>query len=600
MVKFVNRITHVFIKSLKVSFKVKSKLSIFISILGFFMSMLPAYNAVVLRNFTDEVKLLHGRGVEHMWPAFRLFLLLAFLNIILIVYNSIQRYYLIIDAVKVRHFIKETIIRVCCKVKYKYLENYDEFSEKISFVETHAGQRVANSIQNIIAWLQNLITFFSIIVLLFSVNGWLVLMLLLTTLPSVYLAYKQKDEDFKNNTKYMKEGNWVIYRFKQICNKHAMKEIRYFKLYDYLKSQWRKTAKEYAAKKSIVVKKYFIYNSISDILRNGVYIFVILIVANIIFNTPSVGLGTFMLVFTLSSELQNVTAKIFIGIAQFINDAQYMESFFSLENLEFEEYDNEAVPFENTDICFSNVSFRYPNSQNYALKNINVTIKQGEKVAIVGENGSGKTTFVNLLCAMYEPEKGSVMIGGEKVTDNISKTRRSISALFQNFGRYEASIRQNIIVSDYDRECNDEILLDLTKKIGAYDFIKDKPGQFDEIIGTVKNDKKIGNDLSGGQWQKLAIARALYRDKARIMILDEPTSALDPIAEAELYHAFTELTNNKTVILISHRLGIASLVDRILVFDKGSIVEEGTHDELIKKGGLYSKMYKAQAQWYVT
>lgn len=598
MVKFVNKNINIFMKSIKISFKVKNKFSIFISILGFFISTLPAFIAIVLREFTDELKLLYGKGIHNIGPALQLFSFLALLNIILIIFKSIQKYYLTIDAIKVRHFIKETIIRVCCKVKYKYLENFEEFNEKVSFIETHAGQRVANSIQNIIAWLQDFITFFSIIIVLFSVNHWIVILLLVTTIPSIYLAYKQKDEDFKTNTKYMKEGNWVVFKFKQLCDKYAMKEIRYFGLFSYLKSQWREKAKEYAAKKNVIVRKYFIYNSISDILRNGVYIFVLLIVARTIFDFPSIGLGTFMLVFTLSSELQNVTAHIFIGIAQFINDKQYMEAFFFLENLEFEEYDSNAIPFTKTDIKFLNVNFKYPNSQKYALKDIDITIKQGEKVAVVGENGSGKTTFVNLLCAMYEPDDGVVTIDGKKVTDNISKTRRSISAMFQNFGKYEASIRQNIIVSDYDRECNDKILVDLTKKTGVYDFIKEKPHQFDEVVGTVKNDNNIGNDLSGGQWQKLAISRALYRDKARIMILDEPTSALDPMAEAELYRNFTELTNNRTVILISHRLGIAPLVDRILVFDKGSIVEEGTHDELIKKEGLYSKMYMAQAQWY--
>lgn len=600
MVKIMNGDTHILWKSLKISFKVKSKLSIFISILGLFISLLPAYIAITLKKFTDETRLLYGKGTDNMSTAFRLFALYAGLNIILIVFRAIQRYFLVVDSVKVQHYIKETIIRVCCKVKFKYLENYDEFNKKISFVESQAGQRVANSIQNIIFWIQDIITFISIIVLLYSINGWIIALLVIATLPSVYLAYKQKEEDFRTNTKYMKEGNWVGFRFKQICNRYAMKEIRYFRIFEFLKEQWSKTAKVYFEKKSHVVKKYCIFNSISDVLRNGVYIFVLLIIARLVFNTPEIGLGSFMLVFTLSSDFQNVTARLFIGITQFIDDRQYMQYFFSFENIELEDYDTDSTIFDKTEIKFSSVSFKYPNSEKYALHDINLTIKPGEKIAIVGENGSGKTTFVNLLCAMYEPEKGTITINDENVTNNISKTRRSISAMFQNFGRYETSIKHNISISDMNRECTDQILVDLTQKTGAYEFINQRSKRFDDIVGTINQSDEAGKNLSGGQWQKIAIARALFRNKANIMILDEPTAALDPISEAELYRQFSELTEDKTVMLISHRLGITSIVNRILVFHDGTIIEDGTHVELIKKDGLYAKMYKAQAQWYIS
>ncbi len=589
---------HVFWKALKVSFRVKSKLSMCISLLGLFVSLLPAYTATVLERFTNELSSIYAKGVGSLGPAARAFLLFVVLNVSMICFRGIQRYYLVIDSVRIKHYISETVIRACCNVKYKYLENYDDFHDKVNFVESQAGQRVANSMQSIIVWLQDIITFTGIVFVLGSVSVPVVALLMVATLPSVYLSYKQKDEDFKTNTKYMKEGNWVVFRFKQICNRAAQKEIRFFRIFQYLKAQWRRTADAYFAKKNCIVRKYLCFNAAADLLRNGVYIFVLLITAGKIFENPKAGLGTFMLVFALSSDFQNVTARIFNGIAQFINDRGYMQIFFSLEGLEKEERDDADTRYTDAEIEFSNVSFRYPNSPVQALHDISVKIRPGEKVAIVGENGSGKTTFINLLCAMYEPDRGSITIGREPLGQHVPKARRSISAMFQNYGRYETSIRRNISMSDPGKACTDELLHTLAKQTGAFGFISKFPRQWDELVGTVNQDGQ-GKDLSGGQWQKLAMTRALYRDRAEIMILDEPTSALDPISEAEIYREFTDMTKEKTVILVSHRLGITSLVDRILVFDKGAIAEEGSHDELMERDGLYARMYRAQAQWYV-
>jgi ABC-type multidrug transport system fused ATPase/permease subunit len=184
-------------------------------------------------------------------------------------------------------------------------------------------------------------------------------------------------------------------------------------------------------------------------------------------------------------------------------------------------------------------------------------------------------------------------MGGEDIHTHLSKTRRTLSAVFQDFAKYEASIRENITVSDKSSANCD--LEKLCKKTGAWEFIESQPDGIDEVVGSFSAS---GNNLSGGQWQKIALTRCAYREDAKIMVLDEPTAALDPLAEADLYRSFSDLTGDRTTILISHRLGITQLVDRILVFDEGRIVEDGDHKTLLANGGLYAKMYQAQAQWY--
>ena len=241
------------------------------------------------------------------------------------------------------------------------------------------------------------------------------------------------------------------------------------------------------------------------------------------------------------------------------------------------------------------VTFSYPGSAAPVLKDVSVTVREGEKVAIVGRNGSGKSTFVNLLCGLYEPQEGSVSIAGNEVSADPRAARESLSAVFQNFGRYEDTIRFNVVISDARRASDDGEIMSLLEKAGAADFVRARSHGLDEVIGSYAEG---GNNLSGGQWQRIAIARAAYRSGARIMLLDEPTSALDPMAEATIYRNFADLVGGRTALLISHRLGIAAVVDRVLVFDDGRIVEDGSPDELLAAGGLYAKLYESQAQWY--
>ena len=229
------------------------------------------------------------------------------------------------------------------------------------------------------------------------------------------------------------------------------------------------------------------------------------------------------------------------------------------------------------------------------LKQINVTIHPGEKIAIVGENGSGKSTFVNLLCGMFSPRQGAVYVGGETVDSRLSSVRDTVSVVFQDFGHYETTIRENISLSDQSRQASDAEILQTAKQVNALDVINQQPKGLDEPLGVYSANSRT---LSGGQWQKLALLRAAYRDRAKIMILDEPTAALDPLAETELYRDFAAITGDRTTILISHRLGITSVVDRILVFCDGEIIEDGSHQKLMEQDGHYAALYRAQAQWY--
>lgn len=255
--------------------------------------------------------------------------------------------------------------------------------------------------------------------------------------------------------------------------------------------------------------------------------------------------------------------------------------------------DNELDLTDEFEIEFKNVSFKYPNAETYSLKNIDIKIKNGEHLAVVGRNGSGKTTFIKLMCRLYDATEGEVLINGTNIKDySKDSIMKLYSVVFQDFKIFSTTLAQNIAANE---KPNSERLFASLDKAN----IKDRVLKMENKENTYlyKDLDKAGVEISGGEAQKLALARALYKD-APIVILDEPTAALDPIAENEIYSRFNSFVDNKTAIYISHRLSSCAFCDNIAVFDKAQLVEFGTHQELIASDGKYSELWNAQAQYY--
>jgi ABC-type bacteriocin/lantibiotic exporter with double-glycine peptidase domain len=402
-------------RALKISYETRGFTSALVSILGFGMAFLPLLISTTLRSFTDMVQNLYVEGAELLGETLRVFAVLASLYILQTLFSFARNYYSRVDTVNVHRYIKERIIRCTCDVKYKYIDNFDDFQEKIAFADTYAGQRVASSMQAVTLWLQNVITFVSIVVVLSRINVWIVVLLIATCLPAAVLSYMQKDEDYRNKTKFMKEGAFVIRYFHDTCDYFTQNEVRFFGIFDYIKKKWRDMAGTYIDMKNAVTRKHVLYNSVADLLRNSVHIAVLLIVVRQIFENPAIGLGVFMLVLTMAGQLQEITTRLFVDAAQFAADIGYMKDFFDLDDLEYERRTKDEEPFESADIRLEDVDFTYPNTTRRVLQGLNVTIRQGEKIAVVGENGSGKTTFVNLLCGMHEPDSGSITVNGKAI-----------------------------------------------------------------------------------------------------------------------------------------------------------------------------------------
>lgn len=311
-------------------------------------------------------------------------------------------------------------------------------------------------------------------------------------------------------------------------------------------------------------------------------------------------IGQFTLYFQQTLNLAKSAEGILDHYSSMNMRSKYMDQYFELL-----EYPNSIVlpdkPITFNEepkppiLEFKNVSFKYPESKRFILRNFNLTIESGEKVALVGENGAGKSTLIKLILRFYDVTEGEILINGTSIKEvDLKVWHRQIGALFQDFIKYQFSFKENVIYGDIAKKNDLVAIKEAIKKAGADSYLDDLPNGIDQIVGKTFEE---GVDLSGGQWQKLALARAFFRD-APILILDEPTSAIDAKAEYEIFQKVGELQKDKTVIIISHRFSTVRNADRILVLDGGKIIEEGNHEKLMKINGLYAELFNLQAQGY--
>jgi len=237
------------------------------------------------------------------------------------------------------------------------------------------------------------------------------------------------------------------------------------------------------------------------------------------------------------------------------------------------------------------VVFTYPKTEAKILNGVSFEVKEGERVALVGENGAGKSTIIKLLCRLYKPDSGRILINGMDIQMvDAAALRRVFSVVFQDFCKYTMTLRENIAFGDLTK-LNDDNALHDALKMGLANGI----AELDTPLGKLEED---GVDISGGQWQRIAVARACLPDSA-FVILDEPTASLDPVAESNMYHSFAEVLKNRGCIMISHRLASARMADKIVVLSDGIVIETGGHEDLMSASGLYARMYESQSAWYL-
>lgn len=477
---------------------------------------------------------------------------------------------------------------------HKKIEKIDviHFEETVLFEEIN---KAINSIDNgIDATISSVVMityyipyFFIMFIYFLNISSSIALIILGTFIPIVISNFVSS----KMTVNY--EERIVSYR-REIDNyKECVlnKETRVIGAFDFFYNKMKNVIGALIKENWKVQKKLFNIRFITRFIRAVGYIFTyMLLFLNL--KNGLITIGVLGSVYIIIEKFNGIASELFntIGNAQ----SNSRKALFLYRFLDMPERTGKTDRInKNTDIIISDVGFKYPHSDKDILKNINLTIHNGETLAIVGDNGAGKTTLSKLIMGLYVPTYGKIYIGGNDVSEfEYQSVTENTSAVFQNFQKYKLSIKDNITISDIEHD-NLDVLNDSLNisDISIYN------NRFTSGMGTVLARDFGGIELSGGEWQRLSIARGIYR-RHFLIVLDEPTSAIDPIEETNLYNMFCEIGINKTMIIVTHRLGAARLADRIIVMDDGEIIETGTHDELIINGKIYKSLWEEQKKWY--
>lgn len=494
-------------------------------------------------------------------------------------------------------YVQNILHQKSIEVDLEYYENH-QYYDALHQVQSEAPVRPTMIFGTLIQFCLSAISLIAISFLLLSLHWGVIVLLLSVALPTLIVKLKYADKIYRQWRRWTPKDRMAYYLHNLLTQATHAKEIRLFNLggrfqeqYNQIRSEIRnyrlklaqgRTMGELVTQGSATIAVFITTGVIAWQCWQGE-----ITVGSLVMYYQAFQRGLRLLKDTLASVAGLYENSLFLGnLTEFLNLKPLISS---------PQIPHNIPHFLKIGIKFEQVFFHYPHFNRAVLEGINLEIKAGETVALVGENGAGKSSLIKLICRLYDPSSGNIYL------DNINlkefdpiELRKNISAVFQDYSHYNLTVRENIGFGNLDLIYDDQKIAEAAKFSGANNVIKKLDFGYDSILG---NEFAEGAELSVGEWQKIAIARAYLR-ASQIIILDEPTSALDPQAEAEILTKFAKLTENRTSIIITHRLSSIQFVDRILVLEKGVITEEGTHQELIKLKGIYAHLFNTQARFY--
>jgi ATP-binding cassette subfamily B protein len=445
---------------------------------------------------------------------------------------------------------------------------------------------------------QDLVTLASLAAVLLVQLPWLLLLLTIAVLPAFLGEAHFASLGYSLLFSWTPERRLLDYLRYMGASDESAKEVKLFSLSNFLVGRYAKLSEEfYEANKHLAVRRNIVSTLLVTLGTLGYYGAYGVIIYRTVLGAFTIGALTFLAgSFRASRDL---IQRVLLALSQIYEQSLYLSdlfTFFDVRPSVVSKPGARAVPRPMREgFRFEHVGFRYPGSERWAVRGLSFTFRPDERIALVGENGAGKTTLVKLIARLYDPDEGRVLLDGVDLRDyDLESLRKNIGIIFQDFVRYDFAFRENIGVSQVEALEDDARIREAARRSLADSVAQRLKGGYDQMLGRRFDG---GVDLSGGEWQKVALGRAYMRD-AQVLILDEPTAALDARAEYEVFLRFAELTKGRMAVLISHRFSTVRMADRILVLQGGELVDDGTHEELVARGGLYAELFSLQAAGY--
>ena len=513
-------------------------------------------------------------------------------NVLTKINDNIKQHYSSVADFKIDKMFNQKV----SEIDYYYLED-PEFVDKLELAKKGLKQysngiySILNAIENII---HGVVTLAGVIGIVLSTNQIIIIVLSLVGIiinSIVYSKYADYNEEF--NTLYVRFNRKQWYFNSSMLGFRNQKNLRAYDALELIETKSKDINEEVLDAKMKINKKMIRVNLIDRFASLVLVRFLTLIILGYSLYYKEMTIATFTMLFSAIGTFSSCISNFTFTVKTYSKDCEYQSHFIDLMNIKPINKDGKEEISEIRSIEFRNVSFKYPRTENYILKNVSFKISNKEKVSLVGLNGAGKTTLIKLICRFFELDEGVILVNGVDIKEyNYKQYMDLISVVFQDFKIISYTIKDNVAIVDDDKDRLDDSL----KRAQVYDKVESMPKKENTYIN--KWFDPAGVEFSGGEMQKFAIARALYKN-SDFVILDEPTSALDPLAESEIYYHFNEVVGKKLTLFISHRLSSCIFSDKILVLDGSIIAEEGTHKELMSnKNGLYYKMFNEQAKYY--
>jgi ATP-binding cassette subfamily B protein len=490
------------------------------------------------------------------------------------------------------------ILKTATGLELSHFED-SEFYDRLTRARREASQRPLSVVTRCFQLLQNSLSLVGFAALLSRFSHWAVIALLLSAIPATISELRFSNQAFRLRNWRSAESRKLLYLEHVLANNEHAKEVKLLGLGPVLLDRYEKLGETF-------------YQEDRELnLRRGRWAYVLSLCATATFYAcyaavaleavrGRVTLGDMTLYMMAFRQGQQCFQSVLAALSGMYEDNLYMSNLFAYLDIGTRAEPAPAAArlevAQERGIRFRNVGFRYPGRDEWALQDLSVFIPEGQSLALVGQNGAGKTTFIKLLTRLYEPTEGEILLDGQALAEwDPERLHQRISVVFQDFAHYHLTARENVGFGEVRNLQDDAQITRAVQRGGAETVVAALAAGMDTQIGRWFKD---GVELSGGQWQKIALARAFMRESADILVLDEPTAALDAEAEHAVFLRFRELTQGKTSILISHRFPTVRMADRILVIDHGRVVEEGTHAGLVAANGRYAHLFALQAQGY--
>jgi ATP-binding cassette, subfamily B, bacterial len=576
--------------------------AVWLALMSTVQALLPAALAYVGKLIIDAV--VHASQTQSPADARRVMELVLFELGMMVLMTALGRLSGLAQSLiraRLGNLINERILAKALRLDLQHFEDADIY-DKMQNARREASGRPVNLVLGLLSIARTIVTLGAFAALLIRLSPWTVLLLLLASVPAFIAEARLSGEAFRLYSWRAPEGRRLNYLEWILTRDSHVKEVKLYDIGDLILGRYKTLfTKFFAEDRRLAMRRMgwgLSLGLVSVAAFYGSYLYIASQAA-----TGDISLGDMTLYLVVFRQGQGALQDMLTSVGALYEDALFMSNLFVYLNIETSQ--DRALPVtanppargRSHGIEFRNVSFRYPGKKNWALKDFSLTLAPGEKLGLVGENGAGKSTLVKLLMRLYEPTEGVILYGGVDLRElDPVDLRTRVGAVFQDFVRYQFHAGENIGLGDL-RHLEDRPHIEkAADRGGATSVIAELPQGLDTVLG---GWFEAGQELSAGQWQKIAVARGFMREDAELLILDEPTASIDAAAEHELFNRFRRLSQDRMAIIISHRFSTVRIADRIAVLHEGQLTELGTHHQLLEKDGRYANLFRLQAKGYL-